>query len=951
MRTFTMQTITSKHSTKSIGWLCVVLSLALFGSSASKTQATTKAENYTAELSVNPLRALTTTALDSAKKSVRISLDIAELNKLLEISAQSEKHTLQIPFPINTNESVELTMRSFSVTTPKTRFIIADASGEREIPAPQVTLLRGSVAGDPGSHAYLALSAGSSSGVVTLSNGTQYFLTSQQTANDLGASGSLITSANNIPQGDLPEGVEFCGLNEPAAFSLPSAATATNLTNRGVKTAYIAIDADSLFVDVFAGDETATAAYIVQLFGAVSATYERDVDMRIKIDRVRLWSSGGEPYQSDDVGSLRNWWNANEDLTGLNFVHLLSGRRDLPFGGIAFFSTACSASSYAISGYLNGAFATPLENRSLNNWDVTVVSHEMGHNAGSGHTHDSYTPEIDSCGLGVPSPSGGTILSYCHIHTGYMTNIDYRFHSRVQQVLQDQIEIGGCVFYDCNDNGIDDAIDITVNFTSADVNSNGIPDECEDCNGNSVLDPTDILNLTSADINSNGIPDECESDCNSNGIPDEFEISNMGVIDVNGNNVPDVCEPDCDGNGVADFIDIADGTLTDFDRDNIPDICQDCNGNGVTDWVDLERQHNLFVGDIVGGLREYHARSGWPVGADSVGGALQPFDVTLGPDRQLYIANFGALGERVYRLDPLSGVISPLVLSGGSLDKPSGIAIDGAGQLYVADRDNNAIRKYDRLSGAFISDFVPAGSGGLSAPYGMLFNSDGDLLVTSSGNNRVIKYDGSTGAPIGDFISAGDGGLFGPRALVFVPSLDAYIVSSYDGNQLLQFDGASGAFVKVFNDLVDISHPWGITLNNVGNIVVARSGGTPRVLEYVPEGRYHRYYIRNEADMTAPTGLVFLPQSQFDIDNDGVLDACTGAGCCLVAGDADNNGSANIADVTFMITRIFNGGPAPACADQADANGDNAVNISDVTFMIARIFSSGAAPVCGSTGI
>ncbi len=73
-------------------------------------------------------------------------------------------------------------------------------------------------------------------------------------------------------------------------------------------------------------------------------------------------------------------------------------------------------------------------------------------------------------------------------------------------------------------------------------------------------------------------------------------------------------------------------------------------------------------------------------------------------------------------------------------------------------------------------------------------------------------------------------------------------------------------------------------------------------------------------------------------------------GCCNDAGDYNNDGSFNIADVTAGIARIFNSGPAPACQDEADANGDNSFNIADVTYGIARIFNSGPAPLCGSTG-
>ncbi len=70
--------------------------------------------------------------------------------------------------------------------------------------------------------------------------------------------------------------------------------------------------------------------------------------------------------------------------------------------------------------------------------------------------------------------------------------------------------------------------------------------------------------------------------------------------------------------------------------------------------------------------------------------------------------------------------------------------------------------------------------------------------------------------------------------------------------------------------------------------------------------------------------------------------------CCDAPGDADHSGSTNVADVTFMIARIFSGGPAPTCVNESDANGDGVFNITDVTFLIARIFFGGPTPVCGT---
>jgi hypothetical protein len=95
---------------------------------------------------------------------------------------------------------------------------------------------------------------------------------------------------------------------------------------------------------------------------------------------------------------------------------------------------------------------------------------------------------------------------------------------------------------DCNFNGIDDSVEITM-YPYIDSNLNGVIDECEvDCNGNGVYDYIDITSGNSRDLNDNHVPDECDPDCNSNTIPDEIDILYKMSKDANSNMIPDECE-------------------------------------------------------------------------------------------------------------------------------------------------------------------------------------------------------------------------------------------------------------------------------------------------------------------------------------------------------------------------------------------------------------------------
>jgi DNA-binding beta-propeller fold protein YncE len=104
--------------------------------------------------------------------------------------------------------------------------------------------------------------------------------------------------------------------------------------------------------------------------------------------------------------------------------------------------------------------------------------------------------------------------------------------------------------------------------------------------------------------------------------------------------------------------------------------------------------------------------------------------------------------------------------AGSPTDSLQGLVFGSDDHLYVADADNNRVRRFDGQSGAFMDDFVPPGYGGLNHAEDVLFGLDGNLYVTSHYTDSILKYDSATGGHLGSFTTTG---LDAPTYMLLVP--------------------------------------------------------------------------------------------------------------------------------------------------------------------------------------
>ena len=75
----------------------------------------------------------------------------------------------------------------------------------------------------------------------------------------------------------------------------------------------------------------------------------------------------------------------------------------------------------------------------------------------------------------------------------------------------------------------------------------------------------------------------------------------------------------------------------------------------------------------------------------------------------------------------------------------------------------------------------------------------------------------------------------------------------------------------------------------------------------------------------------------------------TGPPPAFLRGDANGDGSVNVADVSFLLMSLFGGGDAPDCLDAGDVNDDGRIDVSDPVGALRYLFADGVVPAPGAT--
>ena len=153
---------------------------------------------------------------------------------------------------------------------------------------------------------------------------------------------------------------------------------------------------------------------------------------------------------------------------------------------------------------------------------------------------------------------------------------------------------------------------------------------------------------------------------------------------------------------------------------------------------------------------------------------------------------------------------------GGGFNIPEGLAVDGSGNVYVADRSNNAVKEMP--AGCASSSCVTTLGGGFSQPIGVAVDGSGNVYVADYFNSAVKEM--PAGCASASCVTTLGGGFSYPPGVALDGSGNVYVADNFN-NAIKEMPAGCASSSCVTKLGGGFSNPEGVAVDGSGNIYVA----------------------------------------------------------------------------------------------------------------------------------
>ena len=198
----------------------------------------------------------------------------------------------------------------------------------------------------------------------------------------------------------------------------------------------------------------------------------------------------------------------------------------------------------------------------------------------------------------------------------------------------------------------------------------------------------------------------------------------------------------------------------------------------------------------------------------TTGGTVGPIGMAIDGSGNVYIADYSQ--SQILKETPTAGGYTETVVANAAmngLNQAMGVAVDGAGNVYVADTFNNRVLKEALSAGGYTQSTVATG---LNLPQDMTVDSSGNVYIADTENDRVLKESLSVGGYTQTTMASGQ---IIPYGVAVDGSGNVYI-ADWSSSGVLKETLSAGSYIQ--STLASgLNAPGRVSIDAAGNVYVS----------------------------------------------------------------------------------------------------------------------------------